>query len=99
MAKLDALAANIPSRIKQSLVDEFHELLELFANATAQDIAVFRIPEDKMQKVIISFRPAGRRLPGSTQYSDEKYCDDNFFKRRLQEVKLYFANFQPPHKR
>jgi hypothetical protein len=55
MAKLDALAANIPSRIKQSLVDEFHEILELFANATAQDIAVFRIPEDKTQKVVISF--------------------------------------------
>jgi plasmid stabilization system protein ParE len=48
-------AANIPSRIKQSLVDEFHEILELFANATAQDIAVFRIPEDKTQKVVISF--------------------------------------------
>jgi hypothetical protein len=99
MAKLDALASNIPSYIKHSVVDEFHEILGLFATATAQDVSIFRIPEDKMQKQVISLQRGGRRHPGSVQYSDEKYCEDNFFKRRIQEVKLYFANFQPPHKR
>jgi len=99
MAKLDALAANIPSRIEQSHVDEFHEILALFASATAQDISVFRVPNDKMQKVVVSAQRASRRFPGSVQYSSEKYCDDNFFLRRLQEVRIYFGNFQPPHKR
>jgi len=52
-----------------------------------------------MQKQVTSFQRVGRRHLGCIQYSDEKYCDDNFFQRRLQEVKIYFNNFQPPHKR
>ena len=99
MAKLEALASNIPRRISQQHVDEFHDILTMFANATSEDISVFQIPDDKMQKQVVSFRPAGRRLPGSVQYGDQKYCDDNFFQRRLHEAKVYFTNFQPPHKR
>jgi len=99
MAKLDAMAANIPGRIDQKFVDEFHEILALFASATGEDIAVFRIPDDKMEKKVTSFQRGGFNRPGSVQYTKEKYCDDNFFKRRLTEVNGYFANFQPPHNR
>jgi hypothetical protein len=99
MAKLDAMAANIPGRVDQKSVDEFHEILALLARATGEDSAVFRIPDDKMDKKVISFRRGGFNRPGSVQYTQEEYCDDNFFRRRLTEVKNYFANFQPPHNR
>jgi len=99
MAKLEALAAHIPSRISRQHVEEFHEILTLFADATGEDISIFRVPDDKMQRQPISVSRATRRTPGSIQWSEERYCDDNFFERRLEEVKLYFKTFQPPHKR
>lgn len=99
MSRLEAFEKETPAYISQAHVDQFHEILQLFARGTGQDISVFRIPDEQMQLRVVSFTMATRRRPGTRQYSSEKYCDDNFFRRRLIEVRSYFSNFQPPHKR
>jgi len=97
--QVQAFEKATPSYIDKEHVDEFHAILDLFASGTGQDILDFKIPESKMDHKLVSFTRGSFSRPGSQQFTKEKYCDDNFFKRRLIEVRAYFSNFQPPHQR
>jgi hypothetical protein len=98
-AKLNALLQNAPQSIEEQLVVEFHQILNLFAEATGEDVAPFRVPDKELKREITSAQRinySGRL--GRVTYSDRKYCDRNLFLRKAQEVKEYFANIQSPER-
>jgi hypothetical protein len=97
MAKLDALAEELPPSIYEQTVAEFHEILDLFAAATGEDATPFRLRDDDLKPMIVSIQRGGRSgRPGRVSYGDKKQCDRNLFSRRLSAARKYFANLQPP---
>lgn len=88
-AQFDALRENIPLRIKQSHVDEFHSIVGALEQSSGEDLSAFRIPGDQVKRRVIGGTFATRRSPGRTYLSNEEYCDDNFFVRQVGGLATY----------
>lgn len=95
-AQLGALKSNLPVSVEEKHVAEFHTILKLLFEATAEDTSVFRIPEEDVKPRLISVVRASFRAPGRSTYSDKKFCDRNLFLRRIEAVYTYFNGIQGP---
>lgn len=88
-ARFDALRRNKPSWIKRPEVDEYHLILRVLEAASGVDLSAFRIPDSELKPRVSGISLATRRRPGATRYSDERYCDDGFFSRRIDGLWNY----------
>jgi hypothetical protein len=84
--QFNALREHIPRRVDARLVNKYHAVLDLLEAATGDDLSSFRIHSSELAPVILSLQ---RGRPGSAQYSKEKYCDDHFFKRHVDDLAAY----------
>jgi hypothetical protein len=82
-AQFNALREHIPRRVDAVLVSKYHTIVDLLEAATGDDLSLFRIHSSELAPVILSLQ---RGSPGSAQYSREKYCDDHFFKRHVDDL-------------
>jgi hypothetical protein len=89
ISQFNALRSNIPTSISEKLVIEYHEILKSLESATTEDLSSFRIPQDQLEPRVTSFRLASRRHPGSATYSREKFCNKDFFKRKVDALSQY----------
>ncbi len=57
----------------------------------------FKIPLDRLEHRVTSFRPAACRRPGSgsVTYSKDRYCDDNLFARQVGALWNYIQQVRP----
>ncbi len=93
MARLNALRKNLPPNATESVVEEYNALVhELQVSSRDEGLVAFRIPDNRLEHLITgSSRPTARRPSGSVSYSDERYCDDDYFKRQVEGLWGYLA--------
>jgi hypothetical protein len=96
---LDAFEKHMPTSIEEKHVAEFHGILDLFHDATGEDVSPFRIPEEELKKVSVAARLATRRTPGQVWYSDKKYCDHDLMLRKIATLRGYFEKLYAADKR
>jgi hypothetical protein len=71
--------------LKAAEVQDYHAIVSALEEARGEDFSTFKIPADKVKPKVLPVRPRGYGgFPGSVQYSQEGYCDSNFFTIALQ---------------
>jgi len=94
-AQLDALHRNIPSFVDEARVQEYHAIVHSLQVASCdENIVSFRIPASEIRPKVVSVVPGGRRFRGHVNYSDKKYCENNFFERQLEALWNYIQRYQ-----
>jgi hypothetical protein len=94
-AQLDALHRNIPSFVDEARVQEYHAIVHALQVASCdENIVTFRVPANEIRPKVVSVAPGGRRFRGHVNYSDKKYCDNNFFERQLDALWNYVQRYQ-----
>lgn len=91
VSQFHAIRSNVPGYIKESLVDEFHAILDQMAAASGEDFSSFRIPAADVKPRVVSFQ-MGRQ--GSQRYSKDNYCDSNLFDRKVQALFNYLPEVE-----
>ena|ERR1700733_275077 len=87
-ARLNALRNNLPNYTKESVVREFNSMVEqLEEELQDPEIASFRISESDIKPRIVSFVLGGR-----VNYSEDKYCDNQLFKRQIEGLWEYLVD-------
>jgi len=87
-ARLISLRKNLPSYTKESVAHEFNSMVhQLEEELQDPEIASFRIPESDIKPRIVSFVP-GRQV----NYSEDKYCDNQLFKRQVDGLWEYLVD-------
>lgn len=79
-ARLKGFHANMPNRIKEETVQQYHEILADLQSSSGAPLEKFKIPQEKLRHEIASLRMAsysGR--PGSASYTKDRYCDSDYF--------------------
>lgn len=94
ISQFNALRSNIPTSISENLVNEYHEIVKSLELATAEDLSSFLIPETQLKPRVTSFRFATSRHPGNQTYSRDKFCDDDFFKRKIDALFQYLQTIE-----
>ncbi len=56
VSQFHALRSNVPGYIKESLVDEFHAILDQMAAASGEDFSSLRIPVADVKPRVVSFQ-------------------------------------------
>lgn len=86
-ARFQALKRNMPGSVDVQRVNEYHSILHELQDASGEDLSSFRIPESELNPVPTRVPFASRRNPHPrTQYSSERYVDDDFFARQVDGV-------------
>jgi hypothetical protein len=93
-SEFQALRKNIPNLIDTGLVAEYHAILQLFIDSSGEDFSSFRIPNSQLAPMITGFRVATPRYPGTKFYSDEKYCERDFFQRKIDALFHYLQTVE-----
>ena len=89
----------MPNSIEEKHVAEFHGIVDLFRDATNEDVSPFRIPDAELKPIPVSARRGTRRSPGQVWYSDEKYCDRDLMLRKIATLRGYFDKLYAADKR
>jgi hypothetical protein len=93
-SQFQALRNNIPNLIDVGLVAEYHGIPQLFADSSGEDFSTFRIPDSELAPRVTGWRVGSSRRPGSTLYSDEKYCEYDFFQRKIDALFHYLQTIE-----
>ena len=93
LARFEGFRKNIPSFIRESVVTEYHSIVDDLASATGEDLTAFKIRPDEVKHNVISVRrgPYGGG-PGSRTYSSDKYCDDDRFQAQVDALSEYLES-------
>jgi hypothetical protein len=77
-------------------VSQFHEVVAPLEDAYGVDLSAFRIPDSEMKPQIVGVQRAPRsgRFPGRVQMSQKPYCDEQFARRQVEGIWLYFESLQ-----
>jgi len=90
IARLTALRKNLPPDATESVVLEYNSLVQdLRVAARDEGLGAFRIADGQLTPRVASFSFATRHRPGTTTYSQERYCDDAYFKRQVDGLWSY----------
>src|ERR1039458_3671195 len=91
IARLSALRKNLPGSVSETVVVEYNSLVhDLQVSSRDEGLVAFRIPDNRLEHQITgSTRPTARHPSGSVSYSDERYCDDDYFKRQVEGLWSY----------
>lgn len=93
IARFEGFRKNIPSRIRESVVNDYHSIVDALTVATGEDFAPFRIRTEEIKHEVVGVRPApygGGR--GSVTYSSDRYCDDSLFQGRIDSLAEYLES-------
>ena len=100
IVRLEALRKNVPGLIGEDIVRDYNAIvLALQAASHDENMVHFRIPDAELKPRVVSIRMGGRRSPGRTNYSKERYCDNVFCKRQLEGLWVYIEKTDPQKKR
>jgi len=92
VAMLSAFMQHVPSSINEECVHQYHRIVSLLEEAAGEDLSPFKIPDEKLQKEVTSFRPGGYRGGSSSvTYSKVRFCNSSYFSSQVHGV----ANFIP----
>ena len=95
-AKFEAFRNNIPSWPTEEVAAEFNRIVTDLQDASGEDLTAFMIPDSELKPKIVSVSRATMRRPGRVNYSDKRYCDDNFLHRQIDGIVFYFQGLQSP---
>src|SRR5436190_1612881 len=93
LARFEGFKKNIPPSIRESVVNEYHSIVDALATATGKDLTPFKIRPDELKHKVVAVRPApygGGR--GSATYSSDKYCDDFRFQAQVDSLAEYLES-------
>jgi hypothetical protein len=99
-ARFEALRSLPPRSWDETAVSQFHEIVTALEEAYAIELSSFRVPDAEMKRSIVGVSRrgySGRSRP--PQMSDKRYCDEQFVRRQVEGIVLYFRNLQPPPER
>ena len=102
--RLEALRRGIPDEITEDHVIEYHRLLRELQDASGEDLSVFRIRDDEVQRRIVRslITVLGAPAPPPV-YTQKKHCDRNLFSRQVEALWCCVQHLQsdpnapPPH--
>ena len=95
--RLQAMRKSIPTYVDKDLVAEYHGILAEFEEASGEDFSAFRIPESKITPRVTSIQIGTSRRPGRTHYSNESYCQGDYFERQVEGVAAYLPHVHSPN--
>jgi len=99
-ATFESFRSHLPKSWNQSEVGRFNKIVNDLEDAYAVDLSTFRIEDAEMKPRLIQVSRIGvsghRRAP---VYSDEKYCDEQVARRKIDGIVFYFQNLQPAPER
>src|SRR5271157_5692604 len=99
-ARFEALRSLPPRSWDEAAVSQFHEVVTALEEAYAIELSSFRVPDAEMKRRVVGVSRigySGRSRP--VQMSDTRYCDEQFVRRQMEGIVLYFRNLQPPPER
>jgi hypothetical protein len=92
VSMLSGFMQHVPASINEDCVRQYHQIVSLLEEASGEDLSLFKIPDEKLQKEVTSFRPGGfRGGSGSVTYSKARFCNSSYFSSQVHGV----ANFIP----
>lgn len=95
VARFTGYCANLPPFPKTEDVDDYHAIVAALEQASGQDLSNFKIPAEKLKPKIISVRPAPYRGGrGGATYSQDNYCDSNFFQSQIAALKHFLPSME-----
>jgi hypothetical protein len=84
------LSTSITGSIKEESVKQYHSLLADLESCLGESLEKFRIPDDKVTRVIVSSRPRSYSgMPGGATLSRDRYCDSDFFGIQVDGLHAY----------
>ncbi|MGA2136733.1 MAG: hypothetical protein ABSH50_30965 [Bryobacteraceae bacterium] len=91
-----ALRNDPPTSWTEDEVSRFHQIVEALEAAYSVDLSAFRIPDSEIKQQVVGVQRAPRsgRFPGRIQMSGKRYCDEQFARRQVEGVMLYFQTLQ-----
>lgn len=96
LARLDALRRNLPALIDEDIVRDYNAMVQSLQVASRDENMVhFRIPQSELKPQIESVVFGTARRPGSTNYSQDNYCDSGFFERQVTAFWSYIQTTEP----
>jgi hypothetical protein len=95
-ARFDALRTHQPTAWDESAVQQYHEIVTALEEASpSDDLSSFRVPDSELQPKVTGFTPARLNRRGSINLSQTRYCNDQYMRRQIEGIALYFHNRQP----
>lgn len=86
-SRLKSLRQNVPENdVHEKFVAEYHQILALLEQASGANLENFRLPAGEIRRVVVS----GNFLTGEKHYSQDLYCDHNFFVMKVDAVLMMF---------
>jgi uncharacterized protein (TIGR02391 family) len=96
LARLDALRQNLPALIDEDIVRDYNSIVHaLQVAAHDENMVHFRIPQSELKPQVVSAVRGTARRPGRVNYSQDKYCDDDFFERQITALWNYIQKTDP----
>jgi len=88
-----ALRTHPPSAWYEDDVRQFNDIVTAL-EAFGHDLALFRVSNDMLKFRPTAIQRAGRsgRFPGSVQMSTKRSCDEQYVRRQMEAIALYFHN-------
>ena len=85
--RLEALRRGIPDDITEDHVIEYHRLLRELQDSSGEDLSVFRIRDDEIQRRLVRslITVLGAPAPPPV-YTQKRHCDRNLFSRQVEAL-------------
>ena len=94
-AMLDGFARNVPTPVSEKAVQQYHDIVGILEEASGEDLSAFAIPPEKLEpRLLGSRRGSFRGGRGSSIYSKEKSCEEDFFLSKLQALVRYLPTLR-----
>ena len=78
----------------EKFVSDYHGVLNKMADASEEDLDSFRIPASELKPTVESVQLEVLNSPRKTNYSKDNYCDESFFRRKIDALARYLPNIE-----
>ena len=93
--RLRAFRSHIFGSITETMVSEYHEILEALQETSGDDLGILRIPPSVLLPRVVSqirySRSAAHSSNYEPQYTSEKFCEKALFMERVNFLIAYAA--------
>jgi hypothetical protein len=95
MSRFNGYYAHPPSWPKEKDVEDYHSHVAALEEASGEDLSLFRIPADRLERRVVGGRRAAYGGgPGSTIYAKDKSIDSDYFQAQLDGLKNYLLTIE-----
>ena len=95
-ARFEALRTNQPRTWDESEVARYNDIVTALEEACpGEDLSAFRVPDSELKHKVVSFTLGTYRRPGRTNMSSGRYCNEDYMRRQIEGIFLYFHTRQP----